>query len=470
MSKALAEFCLKRLQNLGAEYAEVRFEESVSQGFMLKNSVPEISEMHEIKGIGARFLINNNLGFFATNNLEKDKIDNLIKDSIKKVTKGAKFSEKVNLSSEPVHKKNYEVKQKINILNLSPEEKLKMLIDSDKALLNSKVNVVSRYLSYSDTLTKEYLLTSEGSRIYATVPKEGYFFFITINENNKISQRFSSYGASGGYEQVNKWNIPKVMALEAKDVKNNLVNGVKCPKGKYDVVCGPEVVGIMVHESVGHPYEADRIFGREAAQAGESFVTKDMTGYKIGSDVVSVADDPTLKNSFGFYLYDNEGVKARRKILMKNGVINEFLHNRETANQMGIRSNGSSRATDYDRESIVRMSNTILLPGEHSDQELFSDVKKGIYMKNFMEWNIDDKRFAQKYTGSIAFMIENGEITKPIVNPVLEITTPVLWKSVDAVGKKSEYYAGNCGKGEPMQGIPVWFGGPHMRMRNVRVY
>ena len=113
------------------------------------------------------------------------------------------------------------------------------------------------------------------------------------------------------------------------------------------------------------------------------------------------------------------------------------------------------------------MSNTILLPGDSTREEMILDVKKGIYMKNFMEWNIDDKRYTQKYTGSDAYLIENGEITKPVINPIIEITTPNLGKAVDAIGKKSEYFAGNCGKGEPMQAIPVWFGGPHMKLKNI---
>jgi TldD protein len=236
-----------------------------------------------------------------------------------------------------------------------------------------------------------------------------------------------------------------------------------------DVIACPQVVGIMVHESAGHPYEADRIFGREAAQAGESFIEKDMIGHQIGNEAVNVVDDPTLPNSYGHYLYDNEGVEARRKFLIKNGKINELLHNRETAMFMGLKSNGSSRAVEYNRESIVRMSNTFMLPGEHTEEELIEDVKDGIYMKNFMEWNIDDKRLNQKYVGAESYLIKNGEIKGPVISPSIEISTPELYKAIDAVAKKPEYHSGSCGKGEPMQAIPVWFGGPSIRLRNISI-
>ena len=280
-------------------------------------------------------------------------------------------------------------------------------------------------------------------------------------------QRYLPYGNSGGWEVIKKWNLKNNLLNEIKALENTLRHGIRPPKGKIDVVVGPEVTGIASHEGVGHPYEADRILGREAAQAGESFVNPNMIGYKIGSDVVNLVDDPTVEGSNGFYLYDDEGVKARRRFLIKNGKIAELLHNRETAAELGMQSNGSSRASDYNKESLVRMSNTFVLPGDYKEEELFENIKLGVYMKNFMEWNIDDKRFHQKYTGAEAYLIKNGKISHPVINPVLEITTPALWNSVDALSNKIEFVAGSCGKGEPMQGIPVWFGGPAMRLRNV---
>jgi TldD protein len=114
------------------------------------------------------------------------------------------------------------------------------------------------------------------------------------------------------------------------------------------------------------------------------------------------------------------------------------------------------------------MANTYVMAGDHATEELIGGVKHGIYFKSYMEWNIDDKRYNQRYTGLEAYLIENGELKGLVRNPVLEITTPVFWSSVDAVGKNVDYVAGHCGKGEPMQGIPVWFGGPHVRLRKIR--
>ena len=209
--------------------------------------------------------------------------------------------------------------------------------------------------------------------------------------------------------------------------------------------------------------------GREAAQAGETYLKPDSLGLKVGSDVVNVVEDPAIPGSFGYYLYDDEGVRARKRYLIKEGVINEFLHNRETAAAFGVKSNASARSVAYNMEPIVRMANTYVDRGDHGFDELVEGVKEGIYIKNFMEWNIDDRRFNQRYVGLDAYRIVNGEIGERVRNPVIEITTTGLWGAVDAVGRDLEFTSAFCGKGDPMQGIPVWTGGPHIRLRDVRL-
>ena len=137
---------------------------------------------------------------------------------------------------------------------------------------------------------------------------------------------------------------------------------------------------------------------------------------------------------------------------------------------MKLKSNGSSRSCSFDREPIVRMSNTFVLPSKTKESELIKEAKNGIYLKSYTEWNIDDKRMNQKYVGAEAYLIEKGEITKPVFHPTLEITTPRLWSSVNLVANNLSYSSGQCGKGDPMQPIPVWFGGPSMLIKNVHIY
>jgi TldD protein len=255
-------------------------------------------------------------------------------------------------------------------------------------------------------------------------------------------------------------------------LKEVITKGKAVKPGTMDLVCGPEVTGIAAHESCGHPMEADRILGREMSQAGRFFIYEGgpfWIGTRIGSNVVTIVDDPTIEHSYGYYEYDDEGIKARRRYLYKNGLINEFLHNRESAAKLSTRSNAASRSVNYDREAIVRMANTFVLPGDMTEEEIIEDVNYGVFMKSFTEWNIDDKRFNQRYVGREAYVIERGKLKHPVARPIIETTTEKFWKAVDAVSKKVEFDAATCGKGDPAQGIPVYTGGPCIRLRGVHV-
>jgi len=464
MDKDLADFSVEYLQKKGAEYVEARFETKNSSSFVLNNGNPESSSFGDYSGIGVRFSVKNNMGFVSINNFQKTKVRDLLNRSFNLTKRSSKIADKIELSKSITNKSKCKVKQKLNINDLEPNKKLDILNN-----LNNHLDISHKYFSISDSLTKKYYVNTEGSKIYSEIPKINFFYFLTISDSGKTIQRNLQYGATGGYEVVDGWKLEKNIQSEVDSLRDNLRKGIRPPIGKVDVVLAPEVTGIAVHESGGHPYEADRIFGREAAQAGESFVKESMIGHKIANKNINLVDDPTIKGSFGFFDYDDEGVKAKRKYMVKEGKINEFMHDRASASKMGLDSNGSARATRFSFEPLVRMSNTFLLPGKYSEEEMIKDVKKGIYFKNFMEWNIDDKRYQQKYVGNEAYLIENGEITSPVRNPALEITTPVLWSSIDAVGNNSKMFAGTCGKGEPMQGIPVLMGGPSVRLRNIKI-
>ncbi len=465
----LAHFAIDYAREIGASYADARLESTVVNGFVLKNGVPQVAGFDRVSGLGLRLVMKGTLGFASTNNLSKENIRRIVERAAKVTSAASSIGERVRFSAEKAEVAKYEVKQKIKLDDLSPKDKMKVLFDAEKSMKASKVKVPGRFFSMSDFYTEKYFLNSEGSRVLSKIPRTDFWYFVTVEQSGRTAQRYWQYGAAGGFETIYNYKFPELLASEVKATNLNLKKGVSAPKEKIDLVVAPQITGIMVHESVGHPYEADRVLGREAAQAGESFISQSMIGTRIGSDAINIVDDPTVPGSFGYYLYDDEGVKARERWLLKKGIITELLQNRETAATMGGKSNGSARATGYDREPIVRMANSIVKPGNYNEEELIESVKFGVFIKNFMEWNIDDKRLNAKYTGAEAYIIRNGRLGEPVLRPTIEISTPKLWSSVDAVAGNMEYHAGTCGKAEPMQAIPVWFGGPSMRIRNLKL-
>jgi TldD protein len=469
----VAEFAVSVATKLGADYAEARVQSNEGSSFTLRDGIPEPVAIEKSRGIGIRVLIKGSLAFTSTNTLTRDKVEEAVKSAYRIAKASMRLIKSpVRLSVEQSHEARWKVESKIPAIDISPEEKFKVLNEIEHSIQEGAVGVSlpSRLLVLSDDLQNKVYVNSDGCRICAEIPRISFWFFITAYQPGRGTvQRWRHLAETSGWEAVKSWNLPSVVSDEARILGKILREARALKRRTFDVILGPEVTGIVCHESCGHPQEADRILGREAAQAGESYINRDMIGYRVGSEAVTIIDDPTIPKSYGFYLFDDEGVKARERILINQGVISEFLHNRETAYEFGIISNAAARSVAYNREPIIRMANTYMRPGTFTDQELIEDVEHGIWIKSFMEWNIDDRRFNQRYVGLEAYMIEKGEITHPVRNPVIEITTPGLFSRVDAVGKRIEFEAATCGKGDPSQGIPVWHGGPAIRLRKVNI-
>jgi TldD protein len=471
MDREIADYALDCARSKRIQYAEVRANSQQRDALLLRDGNLETYRSAVDSGFCVRIIADGGIGFASTNKWTKEEARETV-DLACKYAKSAKRRDKLIFKGEKGVKTRWTVEQKKKVENVPPEDRISTFMDVHKALASCGVRVAATEASCTVDLTTKYFVNSEGSQISSFVPRIGAGVFISVVEQGRTEQASEQFGFSGGWEAFRGWSIPEKMVHDAKALKAVITKAKPVRPGDMDLVCGSEVAGIAAHESCGHPMEADRILGREMSQAGRSFIYEGgqyWLGKRIGSEAVTIVDDPTVEHSYGYYVYDDEGVKARRRYLYKKGVINEFLHNRESAAKLGTESNGSSRSINYDREAIVRMSNTFVLPGGLSEEELVEDVGHGVFMKSFTEWNIDDKRFNQRYVGREAYLIEKGELKGPVARPVIETTTPKFWTAVDAVSRNVEFDAATCGKGDPMQGVPVYTGGPCIRLRGVYV-
>ena len=454
----------------GAEYAEARLQSDESYFILIRNGALEAYGYSVDEGLSVRVIYNGAMGFSTTDNLDQSEVTRVAGHAFNLAK--AQGGGEIGLSEETVHSVSYRVRPKKRFEDIDLSEKLDYLINIDKELasLSNDVKVPSRSIMVNHTITKKVVATNEGAFVRSIVPRTTIYFYIVVAKGDRSITRFTGVGGSVGWEAVDLWKPHEKIIENVKDLSKVVSEAKEVKSDTYDIILGPETSGLASHESCGHPFELDRIMGREGAQAGESFITIDMLGEKIASEEVTVIDDPTIPNSYGFYLYDEEGVRARPRYLIHKGVINEFLMNRETAYVLGTNSNAAARASAYNREPIVRMANTYYAPGTHTFEELLEGVKKGIFLKSFGEWNIDDRRYNMRFVGQEAYLIENGEIKHPVWNPIFEITTPAFYRQIDAVGKDLEFEPATCGKSDPGQGVPVYTGGPSMRIRNVRVF
>ncbi len=462
-AKDLAELSIREARSGGAQYAEARVQSSKAYGFMLKNGEPQPSVIEDSRGIGIRVLYDGALAFSATNLLSRASVRELSRNAVKMARASVKLTKnKVRFDGSKVLKKKWSASEKEKIEGADAEWLGNLLREVEGRLGEGTVGVrlSNRFLGATSGLDTRYYLNTDGARVDSRIPRLHFFGILTAIEGGQTAQRMIQQGQSGGLEVAERLQLPKLVEDEARMLGLVLRKAEKPPTGELDVVLGPELSGIAAHESVGHPQEADRVLGREGAQAGESYLKRESLGTKIGSDQANISDDPTIPHSNGLCIVDDEGVEARKRRLIKDGVITEYLQNRSTASELGAKNNGASRSTAFNREPIIRMSNTFVEPGDYSYEEVLKEVRHGVYFKSFTEWNIDDKRLNQRYVGLEAYLIKNGELKGLVKSPTLEITTPALWSRVKARSNRLEFEAAVCGKGDPMQGVPVWTGGP----------
>ncbi|MGA1974852.1 MAG: TldD/PmbA family protein [Conexivisphaerales archaeon] len=472
LDRDLAEKAVEAAMKADAEYAEARLQRNIEQMAALKNGEVETPGYGDTLGVGVRVIYKGALAFGSTNLLDKSNVAELATRLAKQAKASAPhFKEKVKMSREDVHLAKWRAEESEPLEDVTLESILSYLRELDAAVtaVGTDLKIANRVLYLMSEVDEKYYVNSDGSKLDSRVPRLMLLGILSGVAGGNVVQRTVQYGESGGWEALGRMKVLEKLSEESSMVLKILKEAAKFVPGEMDVLVGHEVAGIMAHESVGHPGEADRILGREGAQAGESYLSSDDVGLRVGSNEANISDDPTLPHAFGYYLYDDEGVKSRKRRLIAGGSITELLQNRETAQTFGVDSNASARAVRYDREPIIRMANTYVEPGDYTFEELLKEISHGVYVKNFMEWNIDDKRLNGRYVGHEAYLIEHGEVKGLVRNPVIEISTPRLWGGVYARGKEMEFGAATCGKGDPQQGAPVWHGGPKFVVKDVKV-
>ena len=459
----------------GVEYGEARYHRLELFGIVAQNGKLMSVGTGVREGFAVRAFYKGSMGFASSPGATRSALFSAAKRAVSQAkAMSPKLSPGYRLSRDRLGYAQVIVGVKKPFDSLSLEEKLDLIVERIYDAVTSSLKeakLASLAVHYAEFLEEKEIVNSDGGWVYSLTPRVGIDLLITIYHPSKgMLQRSLELGGVGGLELLKEWDLENMLASEASRLEKVLLEGVEPPKEKIPVILGSEVVGLIVHESAGHPMEADRILGREAAQAGLSFVKLDMVGvYRVGNEQATVVDDPTIPGGFGFYLYDDETVPARPRYIYREGLVNEPLQSRWTAPQFNTSSNAAARALDYASEPIVRMANTYLEPGDWRFEELLEEARNGIYIHTYMEWNIDDVRWSQRYVGLEAYLVEKGELGRPVRNPVVQFTTKEFYSSIRAKSRNLKFYAAFCGKGEPMQGIPVWLGGPEVLLEPMRV-
>lgn len=254
---------------------------------------------------------------------------------------------------------------------------------------------------------------------------------------------------------------------------SKLFEAEKCPSDHLDLILATDQLALQIHESCGHPTELDRAMGTEADYAGTSFLTSEKLGkFMYGSKHVNLVADATTAGGLGTFGYDDEGTKAKRAYLVKEGLFVGYQSSRETAVELNLpESSGGMRADSPLSLPLIRMTNINLLPEDWKDEEIIKDTKNGILVMTNRSWSIDDRRINFQFGTEIGWRIRNGSKEQMVKKPTYMGVTPQFWGSCDAVSRDNWKMWGTptCGKGVPGQVMYVGHGCGTARFRNVRV-
>jgi predicted Zn-dependent protease len=360
--------------------------------------------------------------------------------------------------------------------SVSMADKFDMLMRQSRGLKIHE-RIVDWDASLWHTQTEVLYLTAGGGRVYQRFNRMAPELRATANEGSVTQTRTDGgargYCRQGGMEVLDQIGFADAPARVAADAIA-LLAAPNCPSGRMDVVLEPDQMILQIHESIGHPLELDRILGDERNFAGTSFVTKDMFGsYRYGSDLLNISYDPTNDIEFASFAFDDDGLAARKEMLIERGILQRPLGGTTSQARAGMAGVANSRACSWNRPPIDRMANLNLEYGTSTLSQMIAAVKRGVYMKTNRSWSIDDSRNKFQFGCEWGQLIEDGKLTTVVRNPNYRGISATFWRSLKMVGDKATVRVMGspfCGKGEPQQIVKVGHASPTAMFGDVEVF
>jgi TldD protein len=451
--EAIGHQLAETLKKRSADYIEVHLEESQASHITYRGRELESINRTTATGGNVRAMVRGGWGFVSFNNLDD------LSDRVEMAIKQAQFvgSEESKLARvEPA------VDTVLTEASKHPETmplaEKKRLVDEYNEIIWSTPRIQTSTVNYGDSHKKVVFLNSLGSHIEQERTDITMRLNAVATEGSEVQQAGLSLGSRGDFSvfqglhsQIGQMAQRAVELLSAPQVKG----------GEYTVVLDPVLAGVFVHEAFGHLSESDFIYEndhlRQIMTLGKEFGSAEL-------NIVDSAAEPWLRGS---YKYDDEGVPATKTHLIREGKLVGRLHSKETAAKMNETPTGNARAINYRYPPIVRMTNTYIEPGSASFDDIISDIKEGVYAKNWYGGMTSMEMFT--FSAGEAYMIRNGKVAELLRPVVLTGNVFNTLKNIDAIGNDLEMnQGGGCGKAAQSP-LPVSNGSPHIRIRHCLV-
>lgn len=473
-----AEAALARAVSLGASYADIRISRYRRESIATRERQVQNVSRSASYGLGLRVLVNGAWGFAATNRVDPSAARAAADQAVAIARAHAALAtRKVVLA--PVEKvvTTWTSAFTTDPFDVALDTKIAFLMKlNDTALAVPGVSFVSSQILFVDE--QKYFASSEGSRITQRLVRTYPQFSATAAD--RASGDFQTRAVVDraqlvGFEYVENYPWLQDAERAGHDVVEKLASKPVAP-GRYDLVVDPSQLFLAIHESVGHSTELDRALGWEANMAGTSFLKPRDTGkLRFGAALVNLVADRTQPGGLATTGFDDEGVRADRWHLVRDGMFVDWQTTRELAPIVGAdRSHGCLHADHWSSVPFPRMPNVSLQPSatEVTLPDLFSGIKRGLFIEGRGSSSIDQQRYNFQFGGAVIREIRDGKLGAMVRDAVYQSRTPDFWASCDGLGGPATYRLWGTsadGKGEPGQTNAVSHGCPPARFRQVTV-
>lgn len=440
--------------------ADLYFEYRISESMLLEEGIIKQATKNINQGVGVRALAHEKTGYAFSDEISVENLE-LAGSRAKGIAEraGTGTSPPVKVGGTPPHDL-YPVR--LQPVEIPLEKKIDLLQRIDAIARKADPRIVQVMASFACESKIVMIATSAGVMVGDIQPLSR--LNITCIAQEGENRQVGSWGGGGraDFEFFLEGGRFELYAKEAARLAIMNLSAADAPAGTMDVVLGPGWPGILLHEAIGHGLEGD--FNRKKTSA-----FSDRIGQQVGSPLVTVVDDGTIPGRRGSLNVDDEGTPTGRTVLIERGILRGYLQDRLNARLMGMEPTGNGRRESYAYQPLPRMTNTFMLPGDSTPEEIIRSVKHGLYAVTFGGGQVDITSGKFVFSASEAYMIEDGKVTKPVRGATLIGHGPDVLTRVTMVGNdlKLDEGVGTCGKDG--QSVPVGVGLPTIKIEGLTV-
>ncbi len=433
------------------DYFDIRVVSESGRSLRMENGRVTTNKLYREKGLHARVYYNGYWGSATSSSTDKENVlKTLEKACIIAKSSSTPTTRKRSLGNHKIVESIYgwPVKRSFDDVDLSAKISDMQVVNG---ILESKEYVRSVVVRLNEWVEERIIYTSEGAKVREVKP---YIYFAAMATGSVDGRNVTAYkniGRINGYTLFDEIG-PEEFALQIISKLEKQAKAKSVKPDKYETIVSPDLVGTLIHEAFGHLAEADFVLSGS--------LLKEYRGKEIAPDFINVRDVPEVSQGFGNIKFDDEGTQARDAIIVDKGVVKEFMTDRERAALLDQKPTGNARSESYRVQPLIRMRNTILLPGDWSLDELIEDIDYGVLLGTPLggEANLDG---TFQVGIQDAYEIVKGEVGEPIrVSSITGNSIDMLRHSV-GVSRNFRVDYGFCGK---MQWVPVSSGGPYLRV------